>query len=133
MSAVGGEWTHNVHREGIPWTFGLNSACGLLAVTVVTPSLALWATLGHLYADSTACFVGIAVAKELPQSLAAEVRDGVQLLCQAASFLLILDLNVQYGVFWWCWINWKAAEPVHMGLNFNRTMPHSEIVLLQSC
>ena len=57
MSAVGGEWTHNVHRESIPWTFGLNSACGLLAVTVVTPSLALWATLGHLYADSTACLV----------------------------------------------------------------------------
>ena len=66
MSAVGREWTHNVHRESIPWTFGLNSACGLLAVTIVTPSLALWATLGHLYADSTACLVKIAVAKELP-------------------------------------------------------------------
>ena len=130
MSVVGGEWTHNVHRESIPWTFGLNSACGLLAVTVVTPSLALWATLGHLYADSTACLVGIAVAKELPQGLAAEVCGGVQLLCQAASFLLNLDLNVQYGVFWWCWINWEAAEPVHMGLNFTRTMPHSEIILL---
>ena len=59
MSAVGGEWTHNVHREGIPWTFGLNSACGLLAVTVVTSSLALWATLSHLYAYPTACFVGV--------------------------------------------------------------------------
>ena len=133
MSAVGGEWTHNVQREGVPGTFGLNSACGLLAVTVVTPSLALWATLSHLYADSTACLVGIAVAKDLPQSLAAEVCGGVQLLCQAASFLLILDLNVQDSVFWWCWINWKPAKPVHMGLNFTRTMPHSKIVLLQSC
>ena len=100
MSAVGGEWTHNVHRESIPWTLGLNGACGLLAMTVVTPSLALWATLGHLYTDAAACLVGIAVAKEPPQGLAAEMCGRVQLLRQAASFLLILDLNVQYGVFW---------------------------------
>ena len=43
---------------------------GLLAVAIITPSLALWATLGHLYADSAASFVGIAVAKQLPQCLA---------------------------------------------------------------
>ena len=89
MSAVGGEWTHNVHREGIPGTFRLNGACGLLAVTVVTPSLALWATLSHLYTDATACLVGIAIAEKPPQGLAAEMRGGVQLLCQTASFLLI--------------------------------------------
>ena len=89
MSAVGGEWTHDVHREGIPWTFRLNGACGLLAVTVVTPSLALWVTLGHLYTDTTACLVGIAIAKEPPQGLAAEMCGRVQLLCQTASFLLI--------------------------------------------
>ena len=77
MSAVGGEWTHNVHRESVPWAFGLYGARGLMAMAVVTPSLALWATLGHLYTDSTACFVGIAVTEQLPQSLAAEVRGCV--------------------------------------------------------
>ena len=63
MSAVGGEWTHNVHRESVPRSLGLYSPRGLLAVAIITPSLALWATLGHLYADSAASFVKIAVAK----------------------------------------------------------------------
>ena len=63
MSAVGGEGTHNVHRESVPRSLGLYSPRGLLAVAIIIPSLALWATLGHLYADSAASFVKIAVAK----------------------------------------------------------------------
>ena len=63
MSAVGREWTHSVHRENVPRSLGLYSPRGLLAVAIVTPSLALWATVGHLYADSAASSVGIAVAK----------------------------------------------------------------------
>ena len=70
---VGGEWTHNVHRESVPRALGLYSPSGLLAMAIITPSLALWATLGHLNADSAASFVGIAVAKQLPQSLTAEM------------------------------------------------------------
>ena len=77
VSAVGGEWTHNVHRESVPWAFGLYGARGFLAMAIITPSLALWATLGHLNADSAACFVGIAVAKQLPQSLTAKMRGCV--------------------------------------------------------
>ena len=73
MPAVGGEWTHNVHRESVPWSLGLYSPRGFLAAAVITPPLSLWATLGHLYADSTASFVKIAVAKQLPQSLAPEM------------------------------------------------------------
>ena len=48
MSAIGREWTHNVHRESVPRSLGLDSPRGFLAVAIITPSLALWATLGHL-------------------------------------------------------------------------------------
>ena len=73
MSAIGREWAHNIHRERVPWSLGLYGSCGLQPVTIIAPSLALWATLGHLYADTAASLVGVAVAKQLPQSLASEV------------------------------------------------------------
>ena len=73
MSAIGREWTHNVHRERIPRPLGLYGPRSFQAVAIIAPSLALWATLGHLYADSAASFVRVAVAEQLPQSLASEV------------------------------------------------------------
>ena len=73
MSAVGREWTHNVHREGIPGASGLNRTRGFLAMAIIAPSLALWATLSHLKADAAASLVGVAVAKQLPQGLASEM------------------------------------------------------------
>ena len=73
MSAIGREWAHNVHRERVPWSLGLYGSCGLQSVTIIAPSLALRATLGHLYADTAASLVGVAVAKQLQQSLASEV------------------------------------------------------------
>ena len=63
MSAISREWAHNVHRESVPQSLGLYSPRGLLAVAIITPSLALRATLGHLYADSAASFVRVAAAK----------------------------------------------------------------------
>ena len=73
MSAIGREWTHNVHRESIPRPLGLYGPRGFQAVAIIAPSLSLWATLGHLYADSAASFVRVAVAEQLPQSLASEM------------------------------------------------------------
>ena len=73
MSAIGREWAHNIHRERVPWPLELYGSCGFQPMAMIAPSLALWATLGHLYADTAASFVGVAVAKQLPQSLASEV------------------------------------------------------------
>ena len=73
MSAIGREWAHNIHRERVPWSLGLYGSCGLQPVAIIAPFLALWATLGHLYADVAASLVGVAVAKQLPQSLASQV------------------------------------------------------------
>ena len=63
MSAIGREWAHNVNRECVPRPFGLDGPCSFQAVAIIAPSLALWATLGHLCADTVASFVRVAVAE----------------------------------------------------------------------
>ena len=73
MSAIGREWTHNVHRERVPGSFGLDGPCRLQTVAIIAPELTLWATLCDIYADAATSLVGVAVAKQLPQGLATEM------------------------------------------------------------
>ena len=73
MSAIGREWTHNVHREHVPGSIGLDGPCRLQTVAIIAPELALWATLCDLYADAATSLVGVAVAKQLSQGLATEM------------------------------------------------------------
>ena len=77
MSAIGREWAHNVYRERVPRPLGLYGPRSFQAVAIIAPSLALWATLGHLYADTVASLVRVVVAEQLPQSLAPEMCGGV--------------------------------------------------------
>ena len=77
MSAIGREWTHNVHRELVPGSIGLNGPCRLQMVAIVAPELTLRATLCDLYANAAASLVGLAVAKQLPQGLATEMGGRV--------------------------------------------------------
>ena len=77
MSAIGREWAHNIDRERVPRPLGLYGPRGFQTVSIIAPYLALWATLSHLYADTAASLVGVAVAKQLPQSLAPEMCGGV--------------------------------------------------------
>ena len=69
MSAIGRERTHNVHRERVPGSTGLDGPGRLQTVTIIAPELTLWATLCDLYADAATSLVGAAVAKQLPQGL----------------------------------------------------------------
>ena len=71
MSAIGREWTHNVHRERVPRPAGLYGPGCPQAVAVVALELTLWSALCDLYAETATSLVGIAVAKQLPQGLAA--------------------------------------------------------------
>ena len=71
MSVIGGRRAHNVHRESIPWTLGLYGTCRLQTMSIIAPQLTLWATLGNLYAQAATGFIGVLVAEELPQHLAA--------------------------------------------------------------
>ena len=48
MSAIGREWTHNVHRERVPRPAGLYGPGCPQVVTVVAPELTLWAALCDL-------------------------------------------------------------------------------------
>ena len=48
LPVVGGERSHNVHEERVPWTPGLYGPRRLLTVAIITPHLTLWATLSYL-------------------------------------------------------------------------------------
>ena len=63
MSAIGREWTHNVHRERVPGSTGLDEPGRPQTVTIVAPELTLWATLCDLYADAANSLVEVAVAE----------------------------------------------------------------------
>ena len=63
MSAIGREWTHNVHRERVPRPAGLYGPGCPQSVTVVAPELALWAALCDLYAETVTNLVEIVVTK----------------------------------------------------------------------
>ena len=72
VSAVGREWSHNVHRESVPRASGLDTTRGLLAMARGY-DIPLWQgglSLSHLNADAAASLVGVAVTKQLPQGLA---------------------------------------------------------------
>ena len=73
MSAIGREWTHNIHLERVPGSIGLDGPCRLQTVAIVATELTLWATLCDLYADAATSLAGVAVAKQLPQGLATEM------------------------------------------------------------
>ena len=73
MSAIGREWTHNINRERVPGPLGLYGSRCLQTVPIIAPELTLWATLSNRYADAAASLVGVAVAKQLLQSLASEM------------------------------------------------------------
>ena len=110
----------------VPWT--VNGSCGLQPVTIIAPFLTLWATLGHRYTDTAASLVGVAVAKQLPQSLASEVWW----LCVAPELTGELPLPNPPGCGGECPQveqdqTGKTTESVHVGLNFTRTMAHGEI------
>ena len=77
MSAISREWAHNIDGERITRSLGLYGPRSFQTVPIIAPHLALWATLSHLYADTAASFVGVEVAKQLPQSLASEMCGGV--------------------------------------------------------
>ena len=70
MSAAG-RGAHNVNRECIPWALGLYGTGCFQTVPIIAPQLTLWAALSDLYAEAATGLVGIAVAKEFPQGLAA--------------------------------------------------------------
>ena len=40
-------------------------------MSIIAPQLTLWATLGNLYAQAATGLIGVSVAEELPQRLAA--------------------------------------------------------------
>ena len=77
MSAIGREWAHHIIGERVPRPLGLYGPRSFHSVSIIAPHLALWATLSHLYSDTAASFVGVAVAEQLPQSLASEMCGGV--------------------------------------------------------
>ena len=62
MSAIGREWTHNVHQERVPGSTGLDGPGRPQTVAIVAPELTLWATLCDLYADAATSLVEVAVA-----------------------------------------------------------------------
>ena len=63
MSAIGREGTHNVHRERVPGSAGLDGPGRPQTVTIVTPELTLWATLCDLYADAATSLVEVVDAE----------------------------------------------------------------------
>ena len=71
MSVIGRKRAHNVDRERIPWTSGLYGTCRLYTMAIIAPQLTLWATLGNLYAQAATGLIGVSVAEQLPQCLAA--------------------------------------------------------------
>ena len=71
MSVIGGKRAHNVHRERIPWSSVLYGTCRLQTMSIIAPQLTLWATLGNLYAQTATSLIGVSIAEELPQRLAA--------------------------------------------------------------
>ena len=71
VSVIGGKRAHNVDRERIPWTLGLYGTCRFQTMATIAPQLTLWATLGNLYAQAATSLIGVSVAEEFPQRLAA--------------------------------------------------------------
>ena len=66
MSVVGGERSHNVNRERVPWASGLNGPCRLLTVAIIATHLTLGTALRNFKANAATGFKIITVAEELP-------------------------------------------------------------------
>ena len=76
----------------------------------------------------------IAVAEELPQCLSTEMSGSVELLRKCPHFFLVFkEENVEEHIFWRCWIDWKPAEDINMGLGLPRPMFNCKVVLFQRC
>ena len=65
LAVVGGERSHNVNREHVPWPLGLDGPCRLLTVAIIATHLTLGTALGNFEANAATGFEVIAVAEKL--------------------------------------------------------------------
>ena len=88
LAVVGGERSHNVYRQGVPWPLGLDGSRRLLTVAIITTHLTLGTALGDFEANAATSLVVVVVMEELPQRLPTEVGGRVELLREFPCFIL---------------------------------------------
>ena len=90
VASIGRKRAHNIDGQCIPWSLGLDGACRFLAVAIIGAQLALGATLSGLQTDAAACFMGVPVTEELPQSVATEVGCDMEFAGDFPGFFFVL-------------------------------------------
>ena len=131
---VGGERSHNINRERVPWPLGLDGPRRLLAVAIIATHLTLWAALGNFETNASTIFEIIAITEELPQRLSAEMSGRVELFREFPRFFLVFqEANVEEHIFWRRRIDRQSAEAINRSLGLPWTMFDRKVVLLQRC
>ena len=131
LAVVGGERSHNVNGQCVPWPLGLDGSRRLLTVAIITAQLTLGTALGDFEANAATGFVVAAVAEEFPQGLPTEVGGGVELFREFPRFIFIFkEANVEEHIFWGRRIDRQPTETIDMGLGFPRPMFNCEVVFL---
>ena len=134
LAVVGGERSHNVDGQCVPWPLGLNSSRRLLTMAIITAQLTLGTALGDFEANEATGFAVVVIAEEFPQVLPTEVGGGVELFREFPQFILIFkEANVEEHIFWGRRIDRQPTETIDMGLGFPWPMFNCEVILLQRC